>query len=82
MPATFEAPLHAQLQPMSMMCGPRNFGAGGFPPPMGSPLMPASGNLSLLGIELLRVLTHRLLEIAADNLAHPSLPATRPAMCY
>jgi hypothetical protein len=79
MPAPFEAPLHAQLQPISMMRGPRNFGAGGFPPPMGSPLMPASGNLSLLGIELL---THRLLEIAADNLAHPSLPATRPAMCY
>jgi hypothetical protein len=76
--ATVEGPHHAQLQPMSMMCGSGYFGAGIFPP-IGSHLVPASNTLSLLGIELL---THRLLGIAAENLAYPSLPAIRPATCY
>ena len=78
MSAAFDAPLHAQLQPMSMMCGSGYFGAGAFPP-IGSPLVPASSTLSLLGIELL---TQRLLGIAADNLAHPSHPAARSGICY
>jgi hypothetical protein len=64
----FDAPLHAQLQPMSMMCGPGYFGTGSLPP-IGQPSMPSSP-LSLLGIELL---TQRLLGIAADNFARPSL---------
>jgi hypothetical protein len=76
--AAFDTPLQSQLQPMSMMCGSWFFGAG-ILPPISAPLTPASSTLSLLGIELL---TQRLLGIAADNLAHSSLPATRPAICH